>query len=82
MLLLHHLGSQATLSHKPQAILLALELSKAQGLSGPWRNDTQARLQNVALRYRSNLEKAKQWDLISQQMLALTNPIPILASIS
>lgn len=73
-------GSQAVITDKAHAFMLALELSRVQNISAPWRRETQYRLQALYHKSRASVEQSKQWDLALRRLFALPDCIFLLIS--
>nr|POF13133.1 protein kinase rad3 [Quercus suber] len=65
----------ATISHKAQAFMFALELSSLSQVSSAWRHDIRLKLQHILWQIRPKLLASQQWPrAIEQLLLSLDSP--------
>ena len=58
--------------------MLALEVSRAQGVSAAWQSEIQLRLESLCQQLRSKLESTKQWEPAVQRLLSLPDSFSLL----
>lgn len=74
-------GHTIAVNKASHAFVIALTLSRINGLSKIWQQESFLRMQRLAIRFKSSLVAAEMWESSIQQLLRLPRSWPLLAAL-